>query len=336
MDWRDSYHSSWRIFRVNRDTWADAEQVTNIDSVNITRTADGDLLESGSMSISGDFETDYYRIVMTAERGGDVQRVDVGTLLFDSASGVIDFGTTTRDAEGYSVLYPASVTLVYNGEYAPAGVDGAEYVHDMLTRTINAPVHVDGHFTLNEHVVFDVGSSVLEACWLVLDAGNFVMQIDGRGEVHILPKPSEPALVIDTGNIGLLENGIEYTEDISEIPNRYIVIEGNSKTVASNDNPESIVSTISRGYNVDEIDESATPVNGETLGEYALRRLHEMSIMTSERSYTREYQPNVYLYDVIRGSIDGLFGDYRITNQTINCEHGVVLEETANREVSLF
>lgn len=47
MIWEQSYSASWRVFRVNRDTWADAEQVTNVVSANVTRTADGSLLETG-------------------------------------------------------------------------------------------------------------------------------------------------------------------------------------------------------------------------------------------------------------------------------------------------
>ena len=132
MDWSQSYSTSWRIFRVNRETWADAEQITNADKVDITRTADGELLESGSMEVTGQFAADYYRIVMTAEQGGDVERVDVATLLFNVNSGKVDKGVITQTADGYSVLYPASKTVVLMGEYAPAGVDGARYAGDLL------------------------------------------------------------------------------------------------------------------------------------------------------------------------------------------------------------
>lgn len=336
MDWSKSYSAEWRIFRVNRDTWADAEQVMNVDAVNVTRTADGDLLESGGIDATGDLVPDYYRIVMTAIQGGEVERVDVATLLFDVNGGNVNHAVHTQDMNGYSVLYPASRTAVIAGEYAPAGIDGAQYAGDLLASAINAPVVVEGTFTLNDHIVHEIGSFVLDAVWAVLDAGGFVIQIDGRGVVHIRPKPKDPTLILDSKNTRLLQNGIDYDADLSEIPNRYVVIVDNNKTIAINDDPNSEVSTVNRGYLVDEVDESPTPVNGETLGAYAARRLEEMSVLETQHTYKREYAPDVYLYDIVRGSIGGLEGDMRVKSQTVNCGKGITIQEKAVREEALW
>ena len=336
MNWGQSYSASWRVFRVNRNTWADAEQITNVDSASITRTADGSLLEAGSFEVTGDFTPDYYRIVMTAVQGGDIERVDVATMLFDVSGGEFDYGRQVQDLEGYSVLYPASKTTLIGGEYAPAGVDGAWYAGQLLEDAINAPVEVEGSFVLNDHVVHEVGSSVLDAAWAVLDAGNYVIQIDGRGVVHIRPRPTEPSLVLDTTNMRLLTNGISYTTDISEIPNRYVVIDGNSRTIAANTDPESTVSSYSRGYFVDEVDDSPTPIDGETMSAYAVRKLHEMSYMTEECEYTREYAPDVYLYDIVRASINGMEGDLRVQSQNVSCDNGITISEKGVKEVNLW
>lgn len=336
MNWGQSYSASWRVFRVNRDTWADGEQITNVDTVSITRTADGSLLESGGFEVTGDFEPDYYRIVMTAVQGGDIERVDVATMLFDAKSGEYDYGRQVQEFEGFSVLYPASTSTVIMGEYAPAGVDGAKYAGDLLADAINAPVEVEGSFTLNDHIVHDIGSSVIEAVWSVLDAGNFVIQIDGRGVVHILPRPTEPTLVLDNSSTRLLSNGITYTTDISDIPNRYIVIKEQSKTIAVNADPESSVSSYSRGYYVDEVDESPTPIDGETITAYADRRLHELSYMHETCEYTREYAPDVYLYSIVKASITGMDGNLRVTGQTVTCDKGIMIKEKSAKEVNLW
>lgn len=336
MDWGASYSAEWRIFRVNRDTWADAEQIGNVDSVTVQRTADGSLLESGSFEVTGEFNADYYRIVMTAEQGGSVERIDVATLLFSITGGSADYGTSVQSADGFSVLHPAQTTAVLTGEYAPAGVDGAEYAADLLRSAINAPVEVEGSFILNDNVVHEIGSPILDAAWAVLEAGGFVMQIDGRGVVHIRPKPTEPALMIDSGNMRLLSNGISYSADESEIPNRYIVIVGNNKTIAVNDDPNSQISTAVRGYTVDEVDESPKPVNGETLPAYAARKLREASVLYEERTYTREFAPDVWPYSIVRGSIDGLEGDRRVMSQTLTCNYGITIQEKSAREINLW
>lgn len=339
MDWSQSYSSQWRVYKVNRDTWADGDAVDKIDSASVTRTADGDLLESGSLSVTGDFDRDYYRIVMLANQGGEIQRVDVATLLFEQAGGSRDYGIDTHDVDGHSVLYPASTTSIAIGQYAPAGYNGALYAAELLEGVINAPVHVEGSFTLDVNVVHEIGSTVLEAVWAVLDAGpdgGYVMQIDGRGEVHIRPKPTDPALTINSETIRLMQNGIDFGADTSNIPNRYVVIDGINVTVATNNDPASEISTGRRGYTVDEIDTSPTLVNNESYAQYADRRLKELSILKEERTYQREYSPDVYPYSIVRGSINGLDGDFRVDSQDIMCGHGITVKEKAYKEVRLW
>ena len=336
MDWTKSYTSTWRVFKVNKDTWADGKIVRKVDSASITRTADGRILESGSLEVTGEFETGYYRIVMTANQGGELERVDVATLRFEVTGGSIDFGRTVHSVDGSSVLHPALTTAVTLGEYAPAGIDGVQYAAELLRSAINAPVETEGGFTLNDHVVHELGSSVIDAVWAVLDAGGYVIQIDGRGVVHIRPKPTEPSLKISNSSIGLLNNGIDFSADKSDIPNRYIVIEDDQVTIATNDDPNSEVSTVSRGFYVDAVDTSPTPVNGKTMLEYADDRLKELSVMKDERTYVREYAPDVYLYSLVRASINGLQGDLRVLSQSIGCGNGITVNERAAREVRLY
>lgn len=336
MNWDQSYTSTWRIFRVNRHTWADSNMLSNVDSVSVSRTAYGKILESGSMELTGEFESDYYRIVMTAEQGGEIGRVDVATLLFEVDGGTVDYGAVVSKVDGHSVLYPAETMAVTTGEYAPAGVDGAIYARDLLQSAINAPVEVEGGFTLNDHIVHELGSSIIDAVWSVLDAGNYVLQIDGHGIVHIRPKPTEPSLIIGSTSMGLVSNGIDFDSDMSEIPNRYIVMDDGIIVSAINSDLNSPVSTVTRGYNVDVIDKSPILVNSETYQEYASRKLHEASILKDTRSYTREYAPNVFPYSLIRASIDGLFGDYRVESQSIDCDNGITVNEKASRETNLW
>lgn len=336
MDWTKSYTSTWRVFKVNRKTWADGEMVRKVRSANVSRTADGRLLESGSLEVTGRFESDYYRIVMTAEQGGELTRVDVATLLFQADGGDVDFGRVATDVDGSSVLTPADTTSVITGEYAPAGVDGAQYAAELLRGAINAPVEVEGSFTLNSHIVFELGESIIDAVWKVLDAGGYVIQIDGRGVVHIRPKPTQPTLTITSSNMRMLSNGTSFKSSTADIPNRYIVIEDNDVTIAVNDDPESIVSTVNRGYFVDVVDTSPTPVNGKTMEEYAHDRLKELSILRDERTYVREYAPNVFLYSLVRGSINGLQGDMRVASQTLDCGRGITVSEKSAREIRLW
>lgn len=342
MDWTKSYSASWRVFRVNEATWADSEQLSGVDAVNITRSCSGDCprLESGSMTVTGNsFEQGYYRIVMYATQGVETERVDVATLLCESSKDSHDYGVSQFGVSCNSVLYPAYTERVLDGAYIAAGANVAEFAADMLRRCIKAPVEVDGGFALADFYWFDFGIRILDAVWEALNLGGYVMQIDGRGTVHIMPRPTEAALSLDGANVSLLSTKVQSELNAADVPNRYIAKSDLTIAVAVNDSPDSPVSTVSRGYYYDEIDDSPAQVDGETLAMYALRRLSELSTAVTEvRSYQREYIPDVLPFDLVTGTLGtiGVTGDMRVINQTLECAEGITVSEQLAREVQLW
>ena len=344
VDWSRGYTASWRVFRVDERTWADAERLDGIVSADVSRDRSGDapLLESGTVRASAPIGADvpdrYLRIVMTATQGAVSERVDVATMLFCAASGEVARGSQLLELTGRSVLWPASAALLSRGSYAPAGCDGASFAAGMLREVLAAPVAVNGSFTLDRHVVFDLGSSVLEAAWLVLRAGNFCIRIDGSGAVTVGPEPSEPDLVLDRAGARLLSVSGSFEADSSEVPNRYVAVDGTETAEAVNDDPGSKTSTVRRGYRVDVVDSSPVRVNGETLAAYCARRLEEESAMPDTKTYTREWWPGVGPYSLVRGSLAsvGVEGDLRVVSQSLECGRGITVTERASREVRLW
>ena len=339
INWMQGYSSEWRIFKVNRRTWADESTLANASSISIERDASGELLESGSFEVDGgDFEEGYYRIVMTATQGAVRERVDVATLLCSTSTGEVNRRNNRMEIVGESVLKPASDMLLLKGEYVWKGTDGAQAAAQLLARAIQAPISVTGSFTLDDTFVFDLGTTILGAAWAILDAGGFCIQLEGNGTVNILPLPSEPTLILDNAGARLLQPGIDYEYDWTDIPNRYTAIDGASGVTAINDSAASPTSTVSRGRYIDVVDESPTKVNGETLEAYALRKLQELSTIKEEHSYVREYQPDIYPYAIVRGSIEsaGIEGDLRISNQSLECGAGITVTEKAVREISTW
>ena len=341
FDWGKSYNAVWRVFKVNESTWADAEQVGGIDSISITRSCSGDapMLESGTMTLTGDFESGYYRIVMNATQDVTTERVDVATLLCESRKSTRNYGVSQPNVSCNSVLYPAYTQVMLDGAYIAAGADVAQFVAELLRNCIKAPVEVEGGFTISSFYWFDFGIRILEAAWEALNIGGYVIQIDGRGVVHIRPRPSTVALDLDGANASLLGTSVLSEFDTSDVPNRYIAKSDETVAIAVNDNPESPVSTVSRGYIYDEVDESPATVNDETLPMYARRKLEELSTNIAEtRSYTREYWPDVYPFDLVKASpaTVGIIGNLRVVNQSLTCSQGITISEQAAREVNLW
>lgn len=341
MDWTGGYSCEWRVSYVDPDTWADAGRVPGVTSVSVDRDGGGDapLIETGSMEVDGEFgQTERWcRISMVAEQGGRV-REDVATLLFCASKSTASHGSATSTADGWSVLKPCADVSMPRGAFAPKGCDGAAWAADLLSRHTPAPVTAEGSFTLNEHLVFNLGSTVLDAAWEVLRAGDFVVQIHGDGTVHVVPRPEDPALVLDKARAALLVPGVSDELDYSGIPNRILAYDGGESATAENHDAASPVSYESRGRWVDVVETSPTRVNGESLASYAKRRLADESKAARSRTYTREWWPGVYPYSLVRGSLPsvGLDGDMRVVSQGLACGAGVTVTETAEQEVRLW
>lgn len=341
IDWTRGYSAAWRAYRVDLRTWTDAEMVGGIESLTVERTCDGNasLLESASLTVSThgiqQWSECYVRVAMLATQGGETERVDVATLLCSSVSGETVRGGQVLDVDGRSVLWPASVRLLPAGSYAPAGVDAVAYVVSMLRACIAAPIVASGSAILMDAIVFDIGTSVLEAAWLVLRACGYTMRIDGDGTVRIGPEPSEPSIVLDRTGARLMHTSVKQSLDWSGVPNRYYAVDGEQMACAVNDDPNSITSTVTRGYVVDVVDTSPVRVGGETLDAYCHRKLAEASMAYDERTYSREYVPGVVPGDIVRATLPlaGLDGDMRITRQSLTCGAGIVVEEKSKMEV---
>ena len=342
MDWTRGYSAEWRIFEVNRDTWADASLVEGVRSVKIERDcgSDAPLLESGSISIDSaePFEEKYLRVTMTTVQDGISERFDIGTFLCTQTSGESDRGNDEQDIMARSVLYPASVRKLVRGSYAPMGTDGAQWAADMLASCCAAPVGFTGGFTLASNIVFDIGTSYLEAVWSILDAGGYCIRLGGDGSISVEPLPTDPELLLDDAGARLLMPSIKYDLDYSKVPNRYTAVEGMQTAQVTNDDPNSIVSTVRRGYYHDIVDKSPKRVNGETLAAYAARKLEEASVISDTRTYTREYSPGVRPFSVVRGSLESVSieGSLRVIKQSLKCGKGITVTERAERGVALW
>ena len=339
IDWTRGYTSTFRAFEVDRRTWTETAEIGRVDAASVDNDSEG-ALQSGALSITADpgagFGERYVRIRLDADQGGSSERVDVATLFCTAASGTLDHGIDTLDVEGRSVLHPASVRMVHDigtDPYAPMGADGAAFAAQLLRKCIAAPVSVECSFLLGRTVVFDPKDSYLDAAWEVLEVGGCIMQVDGRGVVHILDAPDAPDPERGVVNAAQLIPGIGHELDYSGIPNRYFAVYGATTASASNDDPASPTSTATRGYCVDERDESPRLKDGESLAMYARRKLAELSVAYDTRKYKREYIPGVLPGSMVRVQAPGMDGTYRVRRQSLAIGRGITVDEEANEEV---
>ena len=341
IDFSKGYVATFSLREVDQATWASGAELDGFMSASVTRdcTDEYPMIEAGSVELTlgawDNMSDGYRRIEMVAEQGGVVERIPIATLLMSSTQSSVDKEAQTARAECSSVLKPCDDRLMLTGSYAPKGSDGAAYAAALIAECSPAPVSVEGSFTLDEHVVFGVGVSYLQAAWTVLQAADWCMRITGDGMVHICAKPTEASFVLDDDAKASLVPGVEKSVDLSGVPNRYYAVSGDEVGEAVNDSPDSATSTVSRGRYVDYIDDSPVKVDGETMTAYAERKLRELSTVTREFTYTREYVDGLLPFDAVAGKVDefGMDGGFRVLRQSLSLGRGVTVSETLGMEV---
>lgn len=343
-DFSRSFSYSLQIYEVDRATWADKRLVGKFNSASISKT-NGRMAESANMTIDRalgeSFVEGYYRLAAKVTQDGSTERHDIATLYCTSVSGNVDYGVDEVTVNGLSVLYPASGCIMDFGSYAPQGSDGAQFVRNVLKDVLHAPIEVHGSFEISDDYVFDLGSKRLDCVWDILDSAGWCIQIDERGTVHIRELPNEPIIETDGFDNTTISSGIPYNLDWSEIPNRYVAFDGALLGTCVNDDKNSVVSTVNRGFVIDYsggVDTSPVLVGDETLDAYCRRMLKSLSVVTHEITKEREYSDGVYPFSMVRMNVQpsGEVMNMRITQREIRCGDDIAVTETYAGEVSLW
>lgn len=345
--WNESYSLQIRIMSVDKNTWVNKKELTNVIGVSIHKTANDEypLLESGDMQFVSDtaspFENGWYRIEALFQQGGVAARLPLATLMFASYGGTTKWNYTDYDVQGYSVLKPLEERVLRTGEYIPKGENVSRWIANKIKECTPAPVLIRNGFTLTDPLVFASGTSYLQAIWTALDAKGYVIQIDGNGRIIITKMPSNPALVLDSSTAGLIVPEISWNADISNIPNRYYAVSPIDGTiaVARNVDVSSPTSYQKRGRRwVDYFDDSPSLTDGESIDQYARRKLQEVSDHFEKINIEHEFVPDVTVFDKIRcylpnQNIEGL---YVVEAQELSIGNGITIKESLSKESGGF
>lgn len=329
MDWNSGYSASYYAAFIDPHTWRDLDRF-EITGGSIKRS-DDDLRCSASFDCP-DYERGterWIRLYLDARQGSGSTRVALFTGLATSPS--IKFSGRMRDntIECYSVLKPAEDVLLDRGWYAPAGVSGSALIRQLLS-VIPAPIEeADGAPTLTEAIIAEDGESRLTMASKVLKAIGWRLRVDGDGTVRIIPTATEPSAVYDPLENDAVEPDVEVEQDWYECPNVFRAVADDVSAVVRDDSLKSPLSTISRGREV-WLEETDCDLNdGESVAEYALRRLKEEQKVATAVKYVRRFNPDVMTGDLVRLHYpeQGIDGIYEVTSQSIELGHGARTSE---------
>ena len=155
------------------------------------------------------------------------------------------------------------------------------------------------------------------------------MYIEGNGTIVISKPLSEPTAYFDPIDVDVLETSLTITNDWYDCPNVFRAVQGSFSATARDDNPDSPLSIQNRGREIWYEENGSTPYTGESLQQYANRRLLEEQQVSISASYSRRYVPGINVTDLvsIRYPGQGLNGYYYISSQNISLEYAATVSE---------
>lgn len=334
MDWSKGFSATYYMSIVDPVTWRDVDRI-EIKGGEISRS-ESELVESADVDcVRYDQSSErYVRIWLnTKQGGGRSSHIALFTGLATSPDRDINGTLTTNKVQCYSVLKPAKDVLLQRGWYAPAGMSGAFIVKDLLS-IIPAPVKIEGSApNLAQAVIAENGESHLSMAWKVLNAINWRIRIEGDGTVVLCSQADSVSAIFDPLSNDVIEPQITVEYDWYGCPNVFRAVMDDISAVARDDDPDSPLSTVSRGREI-WMEETDCDLNvGETISQYAHRRLNEEQSIAMKVSYDRRFIPSVRVGDLIGLRIPAhkITGTFIVESHTVEIGHGARTSEDVRR-----
>lgn len=330
MDWSSGYSVSYHVGIIDTMTWRDIDRF-EITSGSISRT-NTDLRNAADIDCIGYDQNRerWVRIWLDARQQGSADvHIPLFTGIASSPSKTIDGNIVSTPVQCYSVLKPAEDILLPRGWYAPVNIQGAKLIENLLMVT-QAPTVIDPDSSgLKTAIIAENGETNLSMVEKILQVINWRMFITGDGTIHVAPKAKDVTSRFSAMENDILEPSIDISYDWFSCPNVLRATSGDTTATARDDNPNSMLSTVSRGREIWAEESSPDYTENETLSGFASRRLKELQKVATTVSYTRRFDPNLMPTDLVDINYpkQNLIGRFIIKSQTIQLAQGTKVAE---------
>lgn len=351
-DWTKSMEQTYEYYDVDPATWTDRSKITNVISSSVKRDRSNDTGGSASFKVDSDLGELYIRTYLVTTQNRVVERHPLGTHLCQTTGEGFDGKNKSITLDAYTSLLELKDNRPPIGYSLAAGVNILQTATNLVTENCRAPV-VGGSssHTLSQPFVSDLNDTWFSFISDLLACAGYYMDCDEMGRVIFQPEQDanslQPVWTFDDGNSSILQPDFDVDRDLYGIPNVLEVVytkdDGTyiySKVV--NDDPDSPISTITRGRNV--VERITDPeMNGVIptqiqLDDYAKQKLRDLSALEYTVTYTHGYCPvrvgDCVLLNYERAGVINTRA--KVTRQSISCETGCQVQETATYTKSLW
>ena len=343
IDWTASMQQTFEFYVVDPATWMDDKRLDTVTKCTINRDSSNSTLGSATIDCDEAMEECYIRIYLVAIQNGITERVPLGTFLVQTSGINFDGKASSISMDAYTPL------IELKGDVPPIGYSllKGQYIMDVASKLCREKMRAPVVQVTTEDKLENDFVSNLEDNWLsfvtdLVANAKFNLGLDEYSRVIFEPVQDMAALqsvwTYTDDNSSILAPTISNERDLYDIPNVvevvYSTTVGYKSSRAINDDPNSPVSTVNRGrmkvHRENNPSFSGEPTQAQ-IDEYAVQLLRSLSCLEHTVSYTHGYCP-VRLGDCVtlnytRAGLHNVKA--KVISQSINCETGCQVEETA-------
>lgn len=349
IDFTQPMSQTFEYWLVDPATWKDSSLIPNVLSASLEFDLESDTLGRATIETESPMGECYFRAYLVATQGSLTQRFPLGTYLVQTPTISFDGRARSCSMEAYTPLLELADDKPAIGYAIPKDSNVLEVAAKLAGLHCRAPVlATESDKTITEDFVADPDDSWLDLLTDFLAKANHRFLVTPRGEVTFAPIRDANAMTathtFDDSNSSILYPEVEEERDVYGVPNVYEVVYTNGSVTkrveVTNSDPLSVLSYQQRGRYVRTRDTAPDVSDSPTTTElevYAKRKLREESNLERTISYSHGYCGNV-IGDAVRLSYSRAGLDTRgiVTTQTITCEPGCKVEETAKYSQAFY
>lgn len=343
IDWTKSMTQSFEFYTVDPNTWKDDRRLMNIESCTINRDDSSDTLGSATFDVGEEMGECYVRTYLVVSQNGFTKKIPLGTYLAQTPSTKFDGMRKTSSMDGYTPLIELKESLPPIGYSLLKDQDIMSIAYSLCRERMRAPV-VQAN---SDKKLYDDFVSNLNDTWVtfltdLIANAKFQFELDEYGRIIFEPIKDIASLqsvwTYNDDNSSILLPSVSHDRDLYGIPNVVEVVystdAGYLYSRVVNDDPTSPISTINRGREIVHRDSNPS-IQGEPdqayIDNYATQLLRNLSCLEHTIKYSHGYCP-VRVGDCVtlnyeRAGLKNVRA--KVTSQSIKCQTGCTVEETA-------
>lgn len=332
MQWNKGYSAEFYAEILDPITWEGIERIEILGGT-IDRTTEG-LLESASIRLKEDIGEKWIRIWMNTKQEDSGSHEPLFTGLISIPERTLIGSREEYIADCFSVLKPAEDILLERGYYAPANIEVGRIIKSLLWQC-PAPFKYENKITLKNPIIAEEGETTLSMINKMLKATASKLTISGKGEIEMVSlNETEVKATFEPIVNDVIELSIKDKKDWYKCPNIFRAVMDGLVAIAKDESKGKLsISSRNREIWMEETDCKLS--EGESLAEYAMRRLSEEQKIGRELNYTRRYDPIIKPGCLIRMNYptQNLVGCFKIKNQTVEIGHNCKTNETSEEVI---